>query len=371
MARALELARQGQALAHPNPAVGAVVVKGDKIVGEGFHEYDRRDHAEVVALKKAGDKTRGATIYTNLEPCCHVGRTGPCTKAIIAAGIRRVVAAMKDPNPVVAGRGFAELREAGIQVAVGVGEAAARRLNEDFACWMRTGRPLVTLKSALTLDGQIAIRAGEPTAISGKASREEVQRLRHASDALLTGIGTVLADDPRLTDRTGLPRHRRLLRVVVDSWLRTPLQSELVKSAREDLVIFTIQPADGAKARALKKAGAEVVRIASGSGRVELRDMIRELGKRQIMSVLLEAGSELNGATLEAGIVDKMVLFYSPRVMGTRAVPFARFSERPSPRLFPKSPALSNLTLRQFGPDFAVEGYFHDVYGSNGTHRKN
>ena len=202
-------------------------------VGEGFHIYDQRDHAEIVALRQAGEQARGATLYVNLEPCCTTGRTGPCTKAIIAAGVTRVYAAMEDPNPAVAGRGFDELRRAGIEVHAGIYEKFARETNEDFAKWIRTGLPFVTLKTALTLDGQISSRPGSTTAITSKASREAVQRARHAADALLTGIGTVLADDPRLTDRTGEPRRRRLLRVVLDSRLRLPLKSKLVKSADE------------------------------------------------------------------------------------------------------------------------------------------
>ncbi|HKN61356.1 MAG TPA: bifunctional diaminohydroxyphosphoribosylaminopyrimidine deaminase/5-amino-6-(5-phosphoribosylamino)uracil reductase RibD [Candidatus Acidoferrales bacterium] len=360
MARALELARRGVALAHPNPIVGAVLVKNGRAVGEGFHEYDKRDHAEIVALKQAGAKARGSTLYVTLEPCCRTGRTGPCSKAVIAAGVGRVVAAMKDPNPAVSGRGFAELRRAGIGVTPGVREQEAQRLNEAFARWMRTGRPLVTLKSALTLDGQIALRPGSPTAISSAASRKEVQRLRHATDAVLTGIGTVLADDPRLTDRTGLPRRRPLLRAVLDSSLRISPRSKLVRTARKDVIVFTLQPSDSPKARALEKAGVEVLRIRGRAGRPDLRAILRELGRRQILSVILEAGAELNGAALEAGVVDKMLLFYAPRIMGTRGVPLARTSKQ----WFAKGPALTNLSLRQFGPDFAVEGYFHDVYGN-------
>jgi diaminohydroxyphosphoribosylaminopyrimidine deaminase/5-amino-6-(5-phosphoribosylamino)uracil reductase len=361
MARAIELARCGTALAHPNPIVGAVLVKNGRVVGEGFHKYDKRDHAEVVALKQAGTKARGSTMYVTLEPCCHTGRTGPCTKAIIAAGVGRVVAAMKDPNPAVSGRGFAELRRAGIEVSHGVGEQEAQRLNEAFAWWMRTGRPLVTLKSALTLDGQIALRPGSPTAISSAASRKEVQLLRHAADAVLTGIGTIFADDPRMTDRTGLPRRRQLLRVVVDSSLRISPGSKLVRTARKDVIVFTLEPPDSSKARALEKAGVEVVRVRERAGRPDLRAVLRELGRRQILSVILEAGADLNGAALEAGVVDKMLLFYAPRIMGTRGVPFARTSKQ----WFAKGPALSNLTCRQFGPDFAVEGYLHDVYGNH------
>ena len=212
---AIELARKGMALAHPNPRVGAVVVRDGLKVGEGFHVYDQRDHAEIIALRQAGEQARGATLYVSLEPCCTTGRTGPCTKAIIAAGAARVYAAMEDPNPAVAGRGFDELRRAGIEVHAGIYEKFARETNEDFAKWIRTGLPFVTLKTALTLDGQISSRAGSATSITSEAAREAVQRARHAADALLTGIGTVLADDPRLTDRTGEPRRRPLLRAEI------------------------------------------------------------------------------------------------------------------------------------------------------------
>jgi len=364
---ALVHALRGVALAHPNPVVGAYIVKNGKIVGQGFHDYDRRDHAEIVALKQAGKKARGATLYVTLEPCCTTGRTGPCTKAIIATGIKRVVAAMRDPNPAVSGKGLAELRRTGIDVTCGVLEEKARAENEDFAQWIQTKRPLVTLKTALTLDGQIAQRTGSVTWITGEESRKAVQLLRHKADALLTGIGTVLADDPRMTDRTGKPRRRKLLRAIVDSRLRLPLRSEIVKSAQNDVIVFTTQSTDSPRARALQRAGVEVVRVASRRGHVELNAVIRELGKREILNVLLEAGAELNGAALEAGIVDKMILFYAPKIMGVGGVPMARIPSS----WFPKSPSLKNVSLARYGPDFVVTGYFHDVYRHHRTRRKN
>lgn len=363
MARALMLAHRGVAQAHPNPMVGAVIVKEDhaknaRVVGEGFHTYEARKHAEIVALERARVDARRATLYVNLEPCCHTGRTGPCTKAIIDAGVKRVVVAMRDPNPVVAGRGIRELRAAGLEVVLGVREDAARKLNEAFAKWIRTGLPFVTLKTALTLDGQIASPGGTVTWITSPESREEVQALRHASDALLTGIGTVLADDPRMTDRTELTRRRPLIRAVVDAKLRLPVKSEMVKSAKNDVLVFTTQSADSAKAKALRNAGVEIVRLRSRGGHVNLREVLRDLGKREILSVVLEAGSALNGAMLEADLVDKMILFYAPKILGTVTIPVARHRARP----IDKTPALQDITLRRFGPDFAVEGYFHDVY---------
>jgi diaminohydroxyphosphoribosylaminopyrimidine deaminase/5-amino-6-(5-phosphoribosylamino)uracil reductase len=363
MSRAEGLALRGVALAHPNPLVGAVIVKGDRVVGKGFHDYDRRDHAEIVALKQAGKKARGATLYVTLEPCCTTGRTGPCTKAIVAAGVKRVVVSMRDPNPAISGKGLAALRRAGIKVRLGVRERVARWYNEGFAMWIQTGRPLVTLKTALTLDGQISSRPGSATTITGIQARNSVQGLRHDSDAILTGIGTVLADDPRMTDRTGKPRRCRLLRTIVDSHLRTPLRSKMVKSARNDVVVFTTQSTDTPKARALRRAGIEVVRMPRRGGRVDLHAVIRELGKRQILNVMIEAGAQLNGAALEAGIVDKMILFYTPRIMGTGGVPMA---EIPS-RLFPRMPSLQDVSVAPWARDFVVTGYFRDVYKQ---HRK-
>jgi len=367
MVSALTLADHAIALAHPNPRVGAVVVKDGEKVGEGAHEYDKRDHAEIVALRQAGEKARGATLYVTLEPCCTTGRTGPCTKAIIAAGVTRVVAAMMDPNPAVAGRGFAELRSAGVEVTIGDEGESARKLNEDFAKWIRAGLPFVTLKAALTLDGQIAQRAGSATSITGELARDAVQRLRHSADALLTGIGTVLADDPLLTDRTGKPRRRKLLRAIVDSRLRLPLKSKLVKSAKGDVIVFTTQRTDSPKARALARAGVEVVRLPARAGHADLRKALSDLGKREILHVVLEAGAKLNGAALQSDLVDKVALFYAPKIMGTGGVPMAAIS---AARWFAKSPALKNLTVNRYAPDFLVEGYFHDVYGNHRSRRK-
>ena len=358
MDRALELARQGEAQTSPNPIVGAVLVRDGRIVGEGSHTYAGLRHAEVVALEKAGRAARGATLYVNLEPCCHTGRTGPCTEAIVAAGVRRVVVALEDPNPAVVGRGIRQLRAAGLEVKLGPREAEAKKLNEAFACWVSTGRPLVTLKSALTLDGKIASPNRAERWISSEESRAEVQRLRHAADALLTGIGTVLADDPLLTDRTGRPRRRQLLRVVVDSRLRLPRSSRLVKSAEGDVLVFTAVSPDSPRARALRRAGVEVARVPAPGGHPDLRAVVKELGRREILSLLLEGGPRLNWAALEAGIVDKMLLFYAPIILGGthRAVVSGQY------RALRGAPALRDLTLHRFGPDFAVEGYLRDVY---------
>jgi diaminohydroxyphosphoribosylaminopyrimidine deaminase/5-amino-6-(5-phosphoribosylamino)uracil reductase len=363
MEHALELARKGTGLASPNPMVGCILVREGQVVGQGFHLYEWRDHAEIVALKSAGEKARGATMYVTLEPCNHTGRTGPCTEAIIAAGVQRVVAAMEDPNPVNSGSGFDRLRAAGIEVFTGAGEEEARSLNESFAYWIRTKKPFVTLKSALTLDGQLALpskpgKSSKPPRtskrtnwISSEESRAEVHRMRHASDALLTGIGTVLSDDPFLTDRSGLPRRRRLLRVVLDNKLSLPLKSRLVRTADDDLLVFTNEPADSRKARALQKAGVEVVSGSSRTGRISLKTVLVELGRREILSVLLEAGPTLNGAALAAGIVHKLFLFYAPKISGDARVPFAI-----APNL--KLPPLQRVRTQSFGADIALEGFF-------------
>ena len=359
MEHALALARRGAGLASPNPMVGCILVREGQIVGEGFHQYDWRDHAEVVALKSAGEKARGATLYVTLEPCNITGRTGPCTEAIIAAGIQRVVCTIEDPNPKVSGRGLERLRAAGIEVFTGVMEEEARRLNEAFAKFILTKRPMVTLKSAMTLDGQLSLpRSGKSTGrnwITSEESRAEVHRLRHGSDALLTGIGTVLTDNPVLTDRSGLPRRRRLLRVILDSRLRMEPKSRIVKTADDDLLVFTLAPLTSPKARKLQDAGVALVRVKGKNGRVNISEALEELGRREILSVLLEAGGRLNGAALSDGLVDKLVLFYAPKIAGDTRGSFAV-------EVNSKVPPLHGVSLRQFGPDYAVKGYLHDVY---------
>jgi diaminohydroxyphosphoribosylaminopyrimidine deaminase/5-amino-6-(5-phosphoribosylamino)uracil reductase len=362
MRRALDLAHRGEALAHPNPMVGAVLVRGGRAVGEGFHTWDGVRHAEIVAIESAGSRARGSTLYLNLEPCCHAGRTGPCTDAIPAAGIRRVVAAMPDPNPLVSGKGFRRLRRAGVEVTVGVGEAEARRLNEAFAFWVRRRRPLVTLKAAATLDGQISLaqpgRRARKRWITSETSREFVQHMRHAADAILTGIETVLADDPLLTDRTGDRRARPLLRVVLDSRLRLPLRSRLARTAAGDVLVFTLRSPASLPARRLAERGVRVVRVPSRGGRPDSAAVLAALGRMGILSLLVEAGARLNGAMFARKLADKLVLFYSPRILGRQTVPLALAAAgAPNPLA-----TLSRIELYRFGPDFALEGYLRDVY---------
>jgi diaminohydroxyphosphoribosylaminopyrimidine deaminase/5-amino-6-(5-phosphoribosylamino)uracil reductase len=367
MQHALTLARKGCGLASPNPMVGCVIVRDGEIVGEGFHQYDWRDHAEIVALKSAGDKARGATMYVTLEPCNHKGRTGPCTEAIIAAGVARVVAAMQDPNPVNSGRGFERLREAGVEVESGICEEDAKRLNEAFACWIRTNKPFVTLKSAMTLDGQLALpgqsskfapksRKRTPeTWITSEESRAEVQRMRHSSDALLTGIGTISVDDPLLSDRSGLPRRRPLLRIILDSQLHMSPLSRVVQAADNDVIVFTGRNPVLRRVHALEERGVEVVPVRTREKRVDLEAVLSELGKRGILSVLLEAGPTLNGSALASGVVQKLFLFYAPKISGDARVPFVV-------AMHLKLPLLRGLRTYTFGPDIALEAYLRDVY---------
>jgi diaminohydroxyphosphoribosylaminopyrimidine deaminase / 5-amino-6-(5-phosphoribosylamino)uracil reductase len=330
MTRALELARRGIGVASPNPVVGCVILdRAGQVVGEGWHEYDLVDHAEVVALKDAqrhaGERLRGGTAYVTLEPCNHTGRTSPCSEALIAAGMGRVVAATIDPNPAVAGHGAERMRAAGIEVTLGVCQAEARRLNEGFARWSQHKRPFVLMKVAMTLDGRIAPPAGqhslrEPYWITCEAARAAVQPLRWQADAALTGVDTVLADDPMLTDRSGLRRRRPLLRVVLDSALRMPLDSKMVKSAQSDVVLFTVSQ-DAKRIEELRTRGVRVEVLAAEAGRVPLGKVLDKLGQEGILTLLTETGTRLNTGLLEAGLVDRVHLFVSPQLMGSDAVP--------------------------------------------------
>jgi diaminohydroxyphosphoribosylaminopyrimidine deaminase / 5-amino-6-(5-phosphoribosylamino)uracil reductase len=371
--KALDLARAGIGLVSPNPAVGAVVVDAHgAYAGTGTHTYDGVKHAEILALEQAGKRARGGTLYINLEPCSHQGRTGPCADAVIAAGIERVVCSLQDPNPLVAGQGFARLRAAGIRVEVGALDAEARKLNEAFAKYIRQHAPLVTLKGAMTLDGKIApppagtnrptaVAAGGSTGgwITGEIARQHVHRLRHEHDAIMAGVGTVIADDPLLTDRSGLVRRRPLLRVILDSWLRLPLTSRLVKTAKNDVLILC-SSADEAKQREIEQLGVRVERInPTADGRPDLADVMRQLGKHEITSLLLEGGSTLNWAALSAGVVDKLFLYYAPKILGEGSVPFTASQGNGAHHGIIQA---RGLQLHQFGEDFAVEAYLKDPY---------
>ena len=333
MQRALELARRGIALTSPNPAVGCVILDcAGQVVGEGWHEYNLLDHAEIVALKEAEqhakDRLRGGTAYVTLEPCNHTGRTGPCTEALIAAGLKRVVAATVDPNPNVAGHGSKRLRTAGIEVTLGVCQTDARRINEGFARWIQHKRPFVLMKVAMTLDGRIAPPPGQhidhaPYWITSEASRRAVQPLRWQADAALTGVDTVVADDPLLTDRSGFRRRRPLLRVVLDSGLRMPVDCKMVNTANNDVVIFTVTNDENRIAQ-LRYRGIRVEVLPAEAGRVPLGKVLDQLGQEGILTMITETGTRLNTALLAGGLVDRVHLFISPQIMGSDAVPAFR-----------------------------------------------
>src|SRR6201981_2493178 len=323
---ALHLARRGLGLTPPNPNVGAIIVSDSaEVVGTGTHTYEGLKHAEILALEQAGDRARGATVYVNLEPCSHPGRTGPCADALIAAGVRRVVAGVLDPNPLVSGQGFARLREAGVSVASGLLAEESQRLNEAFANYSRRKRPLVTLKTAMTLDGKIAPPPGEsenPTAlgaasasggwITSEVARAHVQELRHESDAILVGVGTIIADCPLLTDRSELPRRRPLLRVIVDSRLRLPLESRLVQSSHDSDVLVVCSLAEEKRKQTLREHGIRVEQIpaATPDGRPNMTSLVRLLGELEITSLLIEGGAMINWASLHSDIVDKVFFYY-------------------------------------------------------------
>jgi diaminohydroxyphosphoribosylaminopyrimidine deaminase / 5-amino-6-(5-phosphoribosylamino)uracil reductase len=377
--RALELGRKGIGLTSPNPNVGAVIVdSNDHIVGEGFHTYDGVRHAEILALEQAGQKARGATLYLNLEPCSHQGRTGPCVEAVIAAGIGRVVACMQDPNPAVSGKGFDRLRSAGIPIVSGILEEEAKALNESFAKYVRHHKPLVTLKAAMTLDGKIAPPPSESHKrtvggsrsprngwITSAAARAHVQELRHQHDAILVGIGTILADDPLLTDRSGRPRRRPLLRLVLDSRLRLPLQSRLVERAKDDVLVFC-SFSDESRKQQLQQYSIRVQQLpAAPDGRPELAAVVRCLGEMEITSLLVEGGATVNGSALASGIVDKVFLYYAPKIFpATGSVPFATGTGLVG---MSEAAYVKSIKLHRFGEDFAVEGYLRDPYSGVST----
>ena len=374
--QALELAQAGIGLASPNPYVGAVITDSrGEVLGRGTYTFAGVKHAEILALEQAGAKARGGTLYINLEPHAHHGRTAPCTEALIKAGIHRVVASMADPNPKVSGRGFEQLRAAGVEVEVGECTEQARQLNEGFARYTRHGIPLVTLKAAMTLDGKIAppppetLQAGSGTPAGGwvtsEVARAHVQELRHKNDALMVGAGTILSDNPLLTDRSGTPRRRPLLRVILDSRLRLPIESRLVQSVtaerKNDVLVFCSSAEDQKKTE-LEKLGVRIEKIPTleMDGRPDLPAILRRLGELEITSLMIEGGATVNWAALAAGVVDKVFLYYAPKILaGTGSVPFAAGAGF---RHMSQAAQVKHLHLHRFGEDFAVEGYLRDPY---------
>ncbi len=316
MARALQLAEKGIYTTAPNPNVGCVIVKDNEIVGEGWHEKAGEPHAEIHALRKAGERAKGATVYVTLEPCCHHGKTPPCSNALIEAGVSRVIAAMVDPHKKVAGQGLQQLEAAGIRVEQGLMQAQAEALNPGFIKRMKTGLPYVRCKLGMSLDGRTAMASGESKWITGSAAREDVQRLRARSDAILTGVGTVLADDPSMTVRLE-GYERQPLRVVVDTNLSMLPEAKMLQQPGRTLLMTCSE--DEYAIEQLKNAGAEIHRLPYCNAHVDLKPLLRELAEMQINDVLLESGATLSGAMLQDGLIDELVLYIAPSIMGNQA----------------------------------------------------
>ena len=351
---ALELAAAGTGLVSPNPLVGCVIASPDgEIVGEGTYIYGDVTHAEVIALDQAGERARGGTAFVSLEPHSHHGKTAPCTDALINAGITRVVCPIEDPNPLVSGRGFDALRKAGIEVTTGLLADEASKLNEKFICWHKKQRPFVHLKLAVSLDGRISLADSVSTALSGPEGLERVHTLRHEYDAILVGANTASIDNPSLTDRSGKPRRRPLMRVVLDNRLSLPLESKLVHTAREVPTIVFTNSAEGAKADALSSRGVEVVSSAMG-GR-DLAGVLAELRSREITSVLVEGGAEIAGAFCDAGFVDKFTFIYTPIVLGGRTAPTAVGGT--GTMSLGDAMRLTHVKVVKLGDDIEITGY--------------
>ncbi len=356
MRRALDLAAKARGRTSPNPMVGAVLVKDDQIVGEGFHAYAGSDHAEVAALREAGPAAAGATLYVNLEPCCHYGRTPPCVEQILQAGVGRVVTACEDPNPAVSGKGIATLRSAGLAVDVGILGKEAAELNQAFFTYVRTGRPFVILKVAASLDGKIATRTGESRWITGETARRRVHQLRNEVDAVLVGIGTVLRDDPLLTTRLGVPDQRDPIRVIVDNLARLPLRAKVVNRASTAPTLLAVsQMAPRTMLEAIEREGVQVIVVESSRRRVSLERLMEALGKRGILSVMIEGGAEINASALREGIVDKALVFLAPILIGGKSTPTAVGGD--GIETLGQALRLRDVRIERFDDDTLIEGY--------------
>jgi diaminohydroxyphosphoribosylaminopyrimidine deaminase/5-amino-6-(5-phosphoribosylamino)uracil reductase len=355
MQRALELAARGTGQVSPGPLVGTVIVDaGGEIVGEGFYVYDQLKHAETLALEQAGERARGATAYVSLEPHAHQGRTPPCTEALIKAGIKRVVAPIEDPNPKVSGRGFAHLREAGIEVCIGLLKDEAAQLNESYIHFMRTSRPFVHLKLAVSLDGKVATFSGDSRWITSEEARARAHELRHQYDAIMVGGRTVCADDPLLTDRSGRKRRRPLVRVVIEQYLHMSLESQLAQTTdAAPVLIFAHGDSEPETVSALQSRGVEVISQADSA--LEFSSVLEELGKRSIQSVLLEGGPSLAGLLLDAGLVNKITFFVAPMIIGSQDAPSAIGGD--GAENIADAVRLSNVQVEQRGRDIEITGY--------------
>lgn len=355
MLRAIQLAELGRGKTHPNPVVGCVIVKNGEIVGEGYHEYAGGPHAEVVALRHAGELARGATLIVTLEPCNHYGRTPPCTEAIIEAGIAKVVCSVVDPNPLNAGGGALRLRQSGVEVDVGLLAERVAKQNEVFLKHISSGRPFVLVKVAMSLDGKIAEREGVRTRLTCWESSEEVHRLRSEYDAILIGVGTVLVDDPLLTARPSFQVFKNPIRVILDPKARTPIDSLIVKTAGEvKTVVFTSGEADSSKTEALENAGVEVVTVPSPEGLLDLGSVLDELAARGVSSVMVEGGRKIISSFINAELVDKFLFFACPSLIGGSGLDLADST-------LIRMAKLDITAVRRLGDDLEIEAYPKEI----------
>lgn len=353
MKRVLRLAEKGRGKTSPNPMVGAILVKDGRVVGEGYHARAGEAHAEIIALKKAGNEAKGAALYINLEPCSHYGKTPPCAPALIEAGIKRAVVGMEDSNPLVKGRGLEMLRSAGIEIEVGIFEEDCRRLNEVFLKYIQTGEPFVILKVASTLDGKIATQHRESKWITGEKSRQFVHRLRSEVDGILVGIGTILKDDPLLTAR--VKGGRDPFRIILDSRLRIPVTAKVIEQGPEKTILATTELAPGEKVNHLEKKGVRVWIFDSLKGKVNLKPLLRKIGEMEMTSLLVEGGSEINGSFLKQGLIDKIFLFLSPKLLGGDQSP-GIFGGEGIKRL-EDTVSFDKMKIKRVGEDLLLEGY--------------
>lgn len=356
MKRSLELAERGAGYTNPNPLVGAVMVKEGRIIGEGYHEIYGGPHAEVNAFRHATEDVKGATMYVTLEPCSHHGKTPPCANAIVEKGIKKVIIGLKDPNPLVAGRGIKILTENGIEVVTGVLEEEGRKQNEIFLKYIITGLPFCIMKTAMTLDGKIAAYTGDAKWITGELSRKYVHQLRHRVAGIMVGVGTVLADDPFLTTRLEHGQGRDAARIIIDSNARIPTEAKvLTLQSNAKTIIAVTDKADSGKIRTLTDKGVEIITTPQKNGRVDLAFLMKELGERKIDSILLEGGSELNYSALEEGIVDKVNAFIAPKIIGGNSAKTPVGGEGKA--YISEATPLKDIDFHRFGDDIMIEGY--------------
>ncbi len=358
---ALDLAEQGRGLVSPNPLVGAVVVKNNRIIGKGYHAFYGDKHAEIKALQEAGSEAKGATIYINLEPCFHQGKTPPCINEIIKAGITRAVIAIQDPNPLVNGKSISLLKSEGIDVELGIQEKAAIKLNEFFLKYIQTHTPFVILKSAMSLDGKVATKMGDSKWVTNEFSRRQVHRLRNQVDATIVGIETILRDNPQLTTRLKDERCRDPKRIIIDSLLRVPIKSRIfTQESKAENIIVTTNSASPDRIEKIEKSGGRVLFVkSSGRNRIDMQDMLKELGKLQITSLLIEGGPGINASAMEEGIVDKIVMFIAPIIIGGKGAPSA--IQGKGVAILKEAVRIYDLEIKRLADDIMVEGYINKV----------